>query len=350
MTTCAEIRGLLPDYASGRLDDATGAVVAAHCALCAACAAERDWLMVYYRELRSLGEVKAPEDFLPKVRARLARPAPFTRIIQGLFMPSGRKIPLELAGVAATVVLLVAVFHLVRPVATPERRAAVSAPAATPALKTAWKEPARLREIAARPAAAQAQAPRRSARGMEVIAEDRLQAGREKRDESAVARRELKAAPLLAKAEERKDRGVIEIALLIPPREDRCLTASVSEEAFGRAAAPGMKAKRKSLAYDREAAEEKPLAEEETPETAGAGEPFDRVRSCVESAGGTIFLTDPDKATGRPTAVIAEVPARAYPGLLAALDRLGELRGTPQPVPAAAEGTVRVRIVVLPSR
>lgn len=351
MTTCAEIRDRLPEYASGRLEDTSAALVEAHCVRCAACASERDWLLAYYRELWALGEIKAPDDFLAKVRACLERSSSWTRIVRGIFLPVKTKIPFELAGVAATVVFLLAVFHLVRPAAVMERPVPAPALAATPALKMAAEEAPLRQEVAAPPA--EARAPRRRALEMKMAAADRLLAGRERKGKPAIAAHEVKAVSRLAmppaKAEQREDQGVIELALLLPPREVKPAVASETEDALDRETARGAGVKKKTRACDR-TAEAFTAPERRAAGEAATVEPEDRVRVFVESVGGTIVQTDLDEATGLPGVLVAEVPARSYPGLLTALARVGELRGTPQPVAPGENGTVRVRILCLRSR
>ena len=69
----------------------------------------------YLKQMSSLPKVKAPDDFLQKVRARIEKRPLSERIIGALFVPFRIKIPLEVAAVTATLLLVMSSFDVVKP-------------------------------------------------------------------------------------------------------------------------------------------------------------------------------------------------------------------------------------------
>ncbi len=69
----------------------------------------------YLKQMSSLPKEKAPDDFLQKVRARIERRPLRERIIDALFVPFRIKIPLEVAAVTATLLLVMSSFDEIRP-------------------------------------------------------------------------------------------------------------------------------------------------------------------------------------------------------------------------------------------
>ena len=102
---CSYVRKILADYLDGVLNERDKALVEEHLASCKACAEELAFLKAYAKETGSLEKMKAPEDFLEKVHQRLERRFSFEKLMRTLFVPAKIKIPLELAGVAATLVV-----------------------------------------------------------------------------------------------------------------------------------------------------------------------------------------------------------------------------------------------------
>ncbi|MDD5269965.1 MAG: hypothetical protein PHE80_02120 [Candidatus Omnitrophica bacterium] len=69
----------------------------------------------YLKQMNSLPKVKAPDDFLQKVRTRIEKRPLRERIIDALFVPFRIKIPLEVAAVTATLLLVMSSFDEIRP-------------------------------------------------------------------------------------------------------------------------------------------------------------------------------------------------------------------------------------------
>ncbi|MFA5164228.1 MAG: hypothetical protein WC481_01520 [Candidatus Omnitrophota bacterium] len=69
----------------------------------------------YLKRMSSLPKVKAPDDFLQKVRARIEKRPLRERIIDALFVPFRIKIPLEVAAVTAMLLLVMSSLDVVKP-------------------------------------------------------------------------------------------------------------------------------------------------------------------------------------------------------------------------------------------
>lgn len=106
-----EIRELLPDYVGGLLDAETTAQIDKHIQNSESLKKECDELRAYFNSIRTLEPVKAPNNFLHNVQNRITAISPLKKITRKLFHPLQVKIPLELAGLAATVVIVVFLFH-----------------------------------------------------------------------------------------------------------------------------------------------------------------------------------------------------------------------------------------------
>ncbi|MFA6356866.1 MAG: hypothetical protein WCY23_07145 [Candidatus Omnitrophota bacterium] len=69
----------------------------------------------YLKQMSSLPKVKAPDDFLRKVRERIERRTFRERMVDALFVPFRIKIPLEVAAVTATLLLVISSLDVIRP-------------------------------------------------------------------------------------------------------------------------------------------------------------------------------------------------------------------------------------------
>ncbi|MFA5336420.1 MAG: hypothetical protein WC324_05825 [Candidatus Omnitrophota bacterium] len=69
----------------------------------------------YLKQMSSLPKVKAPDDFLQKVRERIERRTFRERMVDALFVPFRTKIPLEVAAVTATLLLVISSLDVVKP-------------------------------------------------------------------------------------------------------------------------------------------------------------------------------------------------------------------------------------------
>jgi hypothetical protein len=125
---CLRIRALLSQYIDDALDAPTKKTVQDHLAFCKACQAELTSLKTLVGELRSLEQIKAPDDFLEGVHKRIS-PAPRPKgLLKRLFFPLRIKIPLELAAAVAVAAMVVLVFNVQRDVTISEYRHSTGEP------------------------------------------------------------------------------------------------------------------------------------------------------------------------------------------------------------------------------
>jgi hypothetical protein len=107
----ARIHELLPDYVRGHLPAEERAAVERALARSEELRRERDRLEAYYGAMNALGAVKAPDDFLEKIHNRIETGGVVKRLLRRLFLPMPVKLPLELAGLAVTAVLILMIYQ-----------------------------------------------------------------------------------------------------------------------------------------------------------------------------------------------------------------------------------------------
>lgn len=112
---CKEARELLSEYIDNVLEEKKKNGLQQHLASCRNCAQELESLRKYVKQMSSLSQLKAPDDFLRRVHERIERHSEFQRIMRKLFVPAKIKIPLEFVGVLATVIIVVVVARLIEP-------------------------------------------------------------------------------------------------------------------------------------------------------------------------------------------------------------------------------------------
>jgi hypothetical protein len=108
---CAKIRKLLSVYLDGELDARTRAAVEKHLRECKGCGEEFLALKEMILELRSLDNLKAPNDFIEKVHQKIENPSLWEKVKTPLFFPLRIKIPVEITALAATAVLIFFLFN-----------------------------------------------------------------------------------------------------------------------------------------------------------------------------------------------------------------------------------------------
>jgi hypothetical protein len=175
-----ELRAMIPDYVRGLLSPTDAKEVEAALESSPEIYPEFEAAQSYYSALNQIPEVKAPSDFVFRVNHRIDS-VPFWPRIRGiLFEPLALKLPFELAGVAACLVISLVLFNpfssrgrlrAEKPVAAAVRKAAVpeesraapatvSAEQAEPAAVPAFQETAdKAAAETATPTAAAAPAP-----------------------------------------------------------------------------------------------------------------------------------------------------------------------------------------------
>ncbi len=112
---CEQIKRQLSGYMDGILDSQTARIIETHLKECKGCNEEYLSLKALVAELRSLDNLTAPEEFVPRIHERIEAYSWFEKIRGFLFFPLRRKVPLELAALAATALLIFVIFNLIQP-------------------------------------------------------------------------------------------------------------------------------------------------------------------------------------------------------------------------------------------
>ncbi|MFH1368121.1 MAG: zf-HC2 domain-containing protein [Elusimicrobiota bacterium] len=112
---CKETREQLSAYIDKKLDERTKLSVDRHLRGCTRCARELNELKAAITSVKSVRHVKAPADFLAKLRERIDEPVTFWERAQRFIFPEHRArriIPLQLAGLLATFLIVVLYINL----------------------------------------------------------------------------------------------------------------------------------------------------------------------------------------------------------------------------------------------
>jgi hypothetical protein len=112
---CFQVLKLLSEYADGLLDPASRARVEEHLSACESCSAEWKALVEVIDGIGKMERVKAPVKFLEGIHARIEKRS-LARRIAGIFqLPRYMKVPMEVAGVIAAVLLVVLIQEKMMP-------------------------------------------------------------------------------------------------------------------------------------------------------------------------------------------------------------------------------------------
>ena len=103
-----ELLQLLPDYVAGRVDSQLARLIEERCAASEELRSALEAARRYTDALGAIEEVRAPDDFLDKVHRRIEEPS---GMVHRLFTPIRRWLPVELAGVLVTALLVLFLFN-----------------------------------------------------------------------------------------------------------------------------------------------------------------------------------------------------------------------------------------------
>lgn len=106
---CHEVNELLSAYADGMLAEEEASGVREHLDRCAECLDTYESMSRIIEQMHRMEAVEEPEDFVDRVRERLEKRSAVTEFARRLFVPVKVKLPLEVAALAAVLVL---VFYL----------------------------------------------------------------------------------------------------------------------------------------------------------------------------------------------------------------------------------------------
>ncbi len=271
----------------------------------------------YLKQMNSLPKVKAPEDFLKKVHERIERRSAFEKIMRTLFVPVKIKVPLEVAAMAAAVILIVSTIGIKKPA---EQLAYAPKPDHAPKSEMAFNG------FANQPVADKKLAEAEGGRGdaENVYAnKERISASLEFSDKIAAQAPAAESKP-------------VELALLVGAVKGNVFTERGREE----------KASEERVYEERalEKGKSVPQAEMAQARRPYLTEALSKVKNQVELAQGKVTNVEMNKDTGMPQYIDAEIPAAGYPAFIGKLAGIGVLQ---EPIlKEAPQGleTVRVRI------
>ncbi|MBW2064728.1 MAG: zf-HC2 domain-containing protein [Deltaproteobacteria bacterium] len=314
---CEAIRQYLSEYVDGALDDETRTLVDKHLPGCKGCREELEALKSLVSELGSIESVEPPEDFLDQLHARMDRPSCLSRIMRKLFVPMRIKIPLELAGAVAVLVLVFSIFNL------QQGQLNVGGPADRLKQEGLVEEDIGKKGKAKAPLTmVQGDIP-----GRRGAAEDKVSAPR------SAYEAEVAESPL-------EQGAPIELVLVMR----RKMPGEVPEP---------LRAKK---AYRvREKAAESFLELEKCPAPAsserikGKGEPVSELEALIGQLGGRIISIEREGAAGRSEVVNAEIPSAQVSRLYEELKLLGDLKVPPEAKAGKGKEVLQIRIRILPS-
>ncbi len=107
MKNCKIVRKMLSEYIDGVLPEGGTRTVKEHMEQCDECREVHDSMKAIIASMNDMETVAPPADFLEKVNSRLERRSSAAGFLRGIFLPLRFKLPLELAGLAAAVMLIV---------------------------------------------------------------------------------------------------------------------------------------------------------------------------------------------------------------------------------------------------
>ncbi|MDD4879375.1 MAG: hypothetical protein PHR22_02830 [Candidatus Omnitrophica bacterium] len=256
----------------------------------------------YLKQMSALPKVKAPEDFLQKVRERIERRSAFEKIMRALFVPVKIKVPLELAAMAAAIVLIISTVGIKKPV-----EQLVCIPQAKTATGTGVVMKSEL-SFGGRSAGVEGDK-------KEI---DMAFINKGSSDSDLIGNVVAQAPSALPPPAENKP---IEIALLV--RTEELAKARDAQKSVTMDSYVSRKFKDVSLREEKAVRPEAEMAISRKPYLTEA---LSKVRNQVELAQGKVTKTEVNKDTGMPQYVDAEIPAAGYAKFVENLSGIGVLQ------------------------
>jgi hypothetical protein len=362
---CSQSHELLSAYVDDVLSPEEREQLEKHLSDCPACTEELRALEAYLGAMHSLKRIDAPADFLQSVHDRMEKTSFLRRLVKKIFVPVHIKIPLELAGVVAALLIAVFSHHEVN-----LQRKMTAAPAVREESHGIQKErpaqPAVEKKTYESKALSQEEKSAQRSEGTQPIElvlwigseKDQDRTRREPAKRSAEEQQLAPAVPLpmtsIPNGHERANRSPPEIQ--IPPhpplrkggRGDFYGKSETLDQATSapqeKQAAPGKAHSRSILGTV-----DKTNKDQAQPRR-DADSVLTEVQDLVTSHDGTIIPLPPEEETDVARLIVARIPARNYSIFLEELRHLGRLQES-QTVNGAVTGRdpVLVKISLVPS-
>jgi hypothetical protein len=321
---CSQVKAILFEYTDTEIPVEFREDVEGHLAVCGSCARQLEALREQSYALRTLPRVEAPRDFLEQVRSRLEKPSLLSRLMRQLPVLFARRHFFQLAGVAATAVVVIATAQVM--LRDSGRKALLSpAPPSVEAPSLVEAPP----PVGSSPSV-EAPPPVGSSRSFEAPAAPPARP-ESLPDISSKNRKALNGGSPAGKPHPPLGIQAQSVSLTLrlpgasPRRKSR--TGAVKPDSFSAASpAAGMRAP-----------DERRLRQDATAgagglEEASKGSPsletekiLPEVRQLISRANGKILSAGPARDENRPATLLAEIPAANYPSFLDQLRQLGEV-------------------------
>jgi hypothetical protein len=362
---CSQAHEHLSAYLDDGLDHPTRRQVEEHLALCQECRRELGDLRLLVHDLHSLPKIAAPPDFLAQVHQRLEALSGWRKVIRCLFFPWQIKVPLELAGVTAAVLLFVFTYQGLK---TGKEMSYYPPPAGPSALGESSRESFALKAAPEVTPGIVGTTPSRQDDALEKTRPLELALVikfRPATEESALLRtrapRKLPQTRAAAPSPRETTNGW---APLAPPKmpipgPDSTVAGKMAAPPPPRPASPpadqqvqeetGTRLEKEGPAKPAEPLAAQPEFPRELTKP-GARDPWLQVQDMVKSVHGTIISVQYRPETHIPQSLTVDVPAPQLPLLLEKLRLVGELPASPPNlIPADSRGMVRLHLeLVLP--
>jgi hypothetical protein len=321
---CARSKELLSDYIDGILDARTKALVEEHLVVCEGCKEDFTSLKALVEEMGSMEPLETPRDFLEKVHERIEQRSKFRRIMRKLFVPVRIKVPLELATVTATVVLILAVLNIQQPT----KQEIAHVPLHSDRLMSAKKAKVDRGEKAmAEP----------SERERQIIELALLLKTKTETFSGAYApsaAKELAPAP-------RKRASTMD--------EERIGVLSYAEKGIDRQPVPTAETKTREIRQEKPAVtspirEKEALADRADVSFSYGDDTLSKVKNLVERVDGKVISIEYEKQTEQPQLIHAEIPTKHYNSFCDGLRDIALLQTTPPTISEKDQKVTQIRI------
>jgi hypothetical protein len=381
---CRKTRKLLGEYIDGSLDSESAKALKAHVTSCDRCARELETLRSYREKLATLRDAKAPAGFLIGVKNRIETAEEESPKRRAFFSSPRIKVPLELAGAVAVVLIAVVIFRNVVPprerqlLPTTQQMEEKRAETAeefdkeekTESIETEKGDFDRVqkpaaeeeKEIARGETAAReraddtlkAESPTEETYTDEVLTLDRL---------PAEARTAQRADAEVAEAEEpKKETSAIEELAAVEEApeilEERLLVSAPAEvyariDLTLRIAGPPPEGGEKDMTAMKSIQTEETVYRDELEgedreyrKNADLYDPSEMIGRLADELGGMVLSLDYDRERDLPRYVTIQIPSVKYKEFIYRLDRFGELEAPAFDLPEDEEEPVVVRIEI----
>ena len=325
---CTGIKDLLSEYIDGGLDSQTMAAIDEHLLTCRSCNEESVSLRTLVKELGSLDQVKAPDDFLERLYERMAPRFTLEKVMRILFFPLRIKIPLELATATVVAILVFSILSIQHP-----EKMISQAPEKSTGARIAKDNITRTVDA--------------------TLKEDTYKSQhllKEKSVQSPAKKGEIIELALLIKGEEpgeayksneapirmrrsAKSRGIAIPARPVPPNiEIESHTFEMEDEAV-RSAAKGSSARK-----EKSGSSLSPLSDT-----------FLKVKDLIGSMNGTIESIKYNVETGRPASIDAKIPTKNYNTFCNNLKGIATLQAPPPAISEKDPAPVQIHITFISS-